>query len=175
MAEAAAATAPQPSKNAPHPCGCKVGTNETCERMTQRAFAQGHDAKLSSRLAQEVAEGKITAEKAEELIRKVGGSDLLVGKTQHSAKLRKSNADKPPKERKAKVAKPKDDEDDDNAPEIEPSAPRAKLNDRVKVTHSVAGKDDRTFEAVVVRNASQTIVARHRIRGENCDHDDYEI
>lgn len=175
MVDAAAATAPQPSKNAPHPCGCLVGTAKTCDRMTQRAFAQGHDARLSSRLAQEIAAGEITEDEAEKLIRKVGGSDLLVGKTHHSARLRKTNAEKPPKERKAKVAKPKDDEDDADAPVIEPSAPRAKLNDKVKVTHQIAGKDDRKFDAVVVRNASQVIVARHRIRGENCDHDDYEI
>lgn len=172
----AAAKAPQPSKNAPHPCGCLVGTDKTCDRMTQRAFAQGHDARLSSRLAQEIAAGSITENEAEELIRKVGGSDLLVGKTHHSARLRKTNAEKPPKERKAKVAKPKDDEDDADAPVIEPSAPRAKLNDKVKVVHKANGPaGERTFDAVVVRNASQEIVARHRIRGENCDHLEYQI
>lgn len=70
------------------PCACRIGTGTECERTTSKAFAQGHDAKLSSRLATDVAEGRMDLEEATGLVRKAGGSEALVSKMRHSARLR---------------------------------------------------------------------------------------
>jgi hypothetical protein len=171
-AEGTTETAGKPATSAnttkaPKQCGCLVGTGQTCDRTTGKAFAQGHDARLASRLAQAVAKGEMTVEEATKLITEAGGSDLLIGKMRHSAELRKNSAGKP----KAKKDKPA--KDASKAPE--PSdAPEAKaqatpgdplLGTKVKVAHG-----DKTYDAVVLKNAASVRVARHRLIGQNCDH-----
>lgn len=59
-----------------------------CERTTRKSFAQGHDARMSSRLAKEIAASETTGEVAAKLIQLAGGTDLLIEKTLRSAKLR---------------------------------------------------------------------------------------
>lgn len=142
-------------------CGCLTGTGEQCLHPTQKVFAQGHDARMSSRLAKAVAAGAITADDAEALIRKAGGGDLLVSKTRHSADLRTrvGNGDKP-KVTKAKGVKA----GDDLAAKVS-SAPSV-LGRQVEVFH---GESKST--AVVVRDATTALVARHRVQGKNCDHE----
>lgn len=143
-----------------HNCACLTGTGKTCSATTQRAFAQGHDARMAGRVAQEIADGKMTAEDGEKLIRQAGGGDLLVFKTKHSARLRA--------DRKASGDKPKT-----------PKGPRASADQAAAIakTPSVVGKETkvfhgkRNFNAVVVRNAQDQLVARHRLNSQNCDHE----
>jgi len=154
----------------PKQCGCLTGTGNTCDRTTQKAFAQGHDARMASRLAQSVSKDEMTADAAEALIRQAGGSDLLVGKMRHSAELRKTNASKPkpPKQPKGTSAK---------APAAGPQADTAEakavasagdqlLGSQVKVSHG-----DKSYDAVIVKDAAGQRVARHRLIGKNCDHE----
>jgi hypothetical protein len=139
-----------------HNCGCLTGTGQTCTATTQRAFAQGHDARMAGRVAQMIADGKLTADEGEKLVREAGGGDLLVSKTRHSAKLRAERAAGPKTPKKAKATK-------------EQAAAIAKVpsvvGQAVEVFH---GK--RKFHAVVVRNAAEELVARHRLNSKNCDH-----
>lgn len=148
----------------PHACACLTGTGKTCPDTTSKAFHQGHDARMASRLAQDVADGKMTVEAADKLIREAGGSDLLAGKMRHSAKLRQDKA-------AAKAA----------GPQAEPKAPKglkatkeqaanvakapSLVGSKVKAAHG-----QRQLDAVIVRNASNDLVARHRLNGKDCDH-----
>ena len=154
----------------PKQCGCLTGTGQTCDRTTGKAFAQGHDARMASRLAQAVADpaNDMTVERATELITQAGGSDLLVGKMKHSAELRKTGKDKPAKERK-----PATDKAAEGAAELA-DTPEAKamvsagnqlMGSKVKVNHG-----DKSYDAAVVKDASGQTVARHRLIGQNCDH-----
>lgn len=86
------------------PCACLIGASGVdgegskleyvdnprvvCDRVTSKSFAQGHDARLSSRLATEVANGLITVQDAVKLVEAAGGSPMLVSKVKHSATLR---------------------------------------------------------------------------------------
>lgn len=149
---------------APKQCACLTGTGKTCSATTGKSFAQGHDARMASRLAQLVAEDKMTPADAEKLVREAGGGDLLVSKTLHSAKLRKQGGK--PKDRQPKgEAKPSKSERDAAAAALAQGGPQV-LGTKVKVSH---GK--RNFDAVVVRNASTKTVARHRFTGKDCDHE----
>lgn len=118
-------TDPQPkTTKTPKQCQCKIGASGqegvgsslefvedprvTCDRTTGKSFAQGHDAALASRLAQEVADGITTIEDAIALVKQAGGSNALITKTRHSAKLRVERAEAKEKKAAAK-AKPADD------------------------------------------------------------------
>lgn len=149
---------------APHPCACLTGTGKQCSDTTLKAFHQGHDARLSSRVAQDIADGKITEEAGIKLIRDAGGSDLLISKTRHSAHLRqekKAGAAAGPKTAASKGG-PKASAAQQAA--MTKAAPSV-LGTKLKVTHG--GKQ---VDAVVVRNASEELVARHRVQGRNVDH-----
>lgn len=149
------ATKSAPSKNALTNCHCLTGTDKTCSATTRKAFAQGHDARMSSRIATLIATDQLTSEQGVALIRQAGGGDLLVSKTVHSAKLRKSkgNGEQAPKAHKKATE-----------PEM-PKSPTV-VGKSTKVYH---GK--RPFNAVVVRNASDELKARHRLNSQNCDHE----
>lgn len=154
----------------PKQCGCLTGTGNTCDRTTQKAFAQGHDARMASRLAQAVSKDEMTAEAAEELIRQAGGSDLLIGKMKHSAELRKSSATRPratksPKGETDKAPAPGPRADTEEAKAVA-SAGDQLLGSQVKVSHG-----DKSYDAVIVKDASGQRVARHRLIGKNCDHE----
>lgn len=69
-----------------------------CDRETRKSFAQGHDARMASRLATEVANGETTIEVARQLVKLAGGTIALESKMAHSAKLR---ADKAARKNKA--------------------------------------------------------------------------
>lgn len=106
MSEAATTTAKQAIRN----CQCMLGWTGTagsgstlamadnpatvCDRTTRKSFAQGHDARMSSRLATEIANGETTAEVATTLVQRAGGTAALVSKMLHSAKLRMEKAQK---------------------------------------------------------------------------------
>jgi hypothetical protein len=142
-----------------HVCNCQTGLPVQCTARTRKSFAQGHDARMASRLATAVAEGAMDAEKAVELIRRAGGSELLIGKMVRSAQLRKNGQGQPKKAKAEKAEKAAE-------PEAAPTEPGPQVNQEVPVKHGA-----RAFKAVVVRNASQQLVARHRLTGQNCDHD----
>lgn len=152
-------------------CGCLTGTGKTCDKTTQKAFAQGHDARMASRLAQAVADPQdpMTIDRARELIQQAGGSDLLIGKMAHSAELRKTKASgqaaRPAKGATAKDEAAKTVRADSAQARAVASAGSQLLGSKVKVTHG-----SKTYDAVVVRDASNQIVARHRLTGKNCDH-----
>lgn len=145
-------------------CGCLTGTDQKCDRTTQKSFAQGHDARMSGRIATAIAKGEMTAEDGEKLIREAGGGDQLVSKCLHSADLRKKATEEGGKPKAKKTAKggPKAD---------------ATLAAKVDKAPSVLGRKVQVFhgteetEAVIVRDATATLVARHRVTGKNCDHE----
>jgi hypothetical protein len=154
--------APKASKYGP--CKCLHGTNKKCDGETTKVFARGHDARMASRLAKEVAAGKMTAAEAAKLIREAGGGDLLVSKMQHSADLRieKNAAPATPKAPRkpaaGKAAAAKDEP-------ATPAATGSTVGQPVPVMHGT-----KTMKAVVVRTADEKLVARHRFQGQNCDH-----
>lgn len=159
---------------APKHCGCLTGTGKTCDRTTQKAFAQGHDARMASRLAQAVADpnDQMTIDKARELIQEAGGSDLLIGKMAHSAGLRKAKASGQSASKPAKSTSAKGEAKgqqharaDDAQARAVASAGSQLLGSKVKVKHG-----SKEYDAVVVRDASNQVVARHRLTGKNCDH-----
>ena len=145
-------------------CACLTGTDAVCDKTTRKAFAQGHDARMSSRLAQAVAdpENGMTEADAVTILKLAGGGMALISKTTHSARLRAARAagggDKPVKAAKPKVA---------DSPEaaIQAAGPTV-MGTKVVVWH---GK--RKFDAVVVRNATEELVARHRLQSKSCDHE----
>lgn len=149
-----------------HTCKCLHGTNEKCPAPTGKNFAQGHDARMASRLAQAVADGKMILDEALQLIREAGGSELLAGKMRHSANLRSRIAQgdsRPKPERKPKVVAP----DADLARmERERQVRALALGQSVQAWH---GK--RPFNAVTVENENKVLVARHRLNGCDCDHE----
>lgn len=166
-AEGTTATAPA-SKT--HPCKCLSGTGKQCPDVTTRAFARGHDARMASRLATAVANGNTTEAAAVKVIKDAGGSDLLAEKMKHSASLRKEkNAGKTTsaKDKKGETAgKPSDPE----TAKVEPG--ESPLGKKVTVKHAgQGGKPGKSYQAVIVRNASGDLVARHRISGADCDHE----
>jgi hypothetical protein len=143
-----------------HPCECLAGTGKKCDGITTRAFARGHDARMASRLATDVANGDITKAEAAKIIRDAGGGDLLVGKMEHSAELRiEKNKPKEPGAPKAatKEARPASSK---------PAAGMSAVGQAVTVAHG-----DKTYKAVIVRDAEENLRARHRHQGKNCDHD----
>lgn len=148
--------APKPDKW--HACACLTGTGNTCSDQTTRAFARGHDARFSSRIAEAVAGGSLAEDKAEALIKEAGGSDLLVSKTLHSAKLRKE----------AKSGEGKPAKSTGKASNAKPAPPKSEsiVGREVPVMHGA-----KTFKAVVVRTAAGDIRARHRYQGKDCDHE----
>jgi len=154
------------SPRAPHACACLAGTGKTCDKTTQKVFAQGHDARMASRLAQDVAAGKTTAEAAEKIMKDAGGSGLLIGKMKHSAKLRATAGDKPAKPRatKAKAVKATDEQVAAMTASAENKGAQF-IGRKTKVPHG-----SRDFDAVIVRNVAGDAVARHRLTGQNCDH-----
>src|SRR5580693_7880027 len=100
-------TETKPASNKLKQCACLTGTDQVCTATTRKVFAQGHDARMSSRLAQLVAsaDSPMTEADAVALIKKAGGGLALISKTTHSAKLRAQRAaggDKPKVEKKAK-------------------------------------------------------------------------
>lgn len=159
MTETAPASAAQKGgkaktgRNTTHKCRCLTGTGKQCSTATENSFGRGHDARMSSRLANEVAQGKTKKEEAEKHMRAAGGSDLLVGKMHRAAerlaqpKTERKAADKPAKGKAAKT---------------EGGNPK----NVVTVKHG-----SREYKATVVTNAQQERVARHQMLGKNCDHD----
>jgi hypothetical protein len=151
-----------------HPCTCQMGTSNQCSGQTLKAFARGHDARMASRVAQEMADGKMTTDQAEKLIRRAGGGDLLVGKTMRSARLRQEAKTNPKTPRTPKAAK---------APRTQTESAADKAVDGATTTGQVTGKEvgvshgARKFKAVVVRTAANDLMARHRFQGKDCDHE----
>jgi hypothetical protein len=108
------APAAVPAKQVIRNCKCMLGWTGTvgsgstlemaenpgvvCDRETRKSFAQGHDARMASRLATEVANGETTIEVARQLVKMAGGTIALESKMAHSAKLR---ADKAARKNKA--------------------------------------------------------------------------
>jgi hypothetical protein len=108
------APAAVPAKQVIRNCKCMLGWTGTvgsgstlemaenpgvvCDRETRKSFAQGHDARMASRLATEVANGETTIEVARQLVKLAGGTIALESKMAHSAKLR---ADKAARKNKA--------------------------------------------------------------------------
>ena len=162
----AAETKQTPATKVVKQCGCLVGTGKECDRTTQKAFAQGHDARLASRLAQAVAAGELTAEAAQKLIEQAGGSDLLIGKMKHSAELRKNKASAPRTPRAPKA--PKDAAEKADTPEARAaqSPGNPLLGTKVKVRHN-----EKEYDAVVLKDSHDRVIARHRLIGNNCDHE----
>lgn len=86
---------------------CRCSTD--CTAATWNLFAQGHDARLVSRLADEVVQSRLTLDQAVELVRKAGGDERLVAKLvqvvgkAHDKWLKRQEA----AERKARKAQPK--------------------------------------------------------------------
>lgn len=155
-----------------HPCKCLEGTGKQCPDITTRAFARGHDARMASRLATAVANGQTTEAAAVKLIREAGGSELLAEKMKHSAQLRKeknSGAGKTTssKDKKGETAGKSSD------PEAAKTQPgTSPLGKKVTVKHAgEAGKQGKSYQAVIVRNAAADLVARHRLSGKDCDHE----
>jgi hypothetical protein len=146
-------------------CGCLTGTGQVCDKQTQKAFAQGHDARMASRLAQAVAEGKSTLEDATKDIQEAGGSDLLIGKMKHSAELRKNKASQPkaPKTPREKAPKPEQAGTPEGNAVASPG--NGLLGTKAKVRHG-----EKEYDAVIVKNSADRMVARHRLIGNNCDH-----
>lgn len=165
--QAAKAATTTASPRTPHPCACLAGTGKQCPDTTMKAFHQGHDARMSSRVAQDIADGKLTEAAGLKLVQDAGGSDLLIGKTKRSATLRKekaAGAAAGPKVGKSAAAKSGPKASPDQAAAMAKASP-AVLGTKLKVTHN--GK---AHDAVVVRNASGDLVARHRINGKDVDH-----
>lgn len=57
---------------------CRCSTD--CPAATWNLFAQGHDARLVSRLVDEVVQSRLTRDEAVALVRKAGGDERLVSK-----------------------------------------------------------------------------------------------
>ncbi len=164
----AAETQQTPATKVVKQCGCLHGTGKECDRTTQKAFAQGHDARMASRLAQAVAdpEDEMTAEVATKLIQEAGGSDLLIGKMKHSAELRKNKASAPKAERKPKAPKDAAEKSDTAEARAVQSPGNPLLGIKVKVAHG-----EKEYDAVVLKDSHELVVARHRLIGNNCDHE----
>jgi hypothetical protein len=142
-----------------HACRCEA----ECPARTRKSFAQGHDARMASRLAQAVADGTIAeAEEAATLIRLAGGSELLVNKMLRSAESRKG---KPSKASKTHRDQP-----------TGLQAADARIADRQEQRGLRTGREvtvvhgKKTYKAVMVRNAAGVLMARHRLLGRDCDH-----
>jgi len=172
MATDTAQKAPTKPRNTTHKCQCLTGTGSQCPGQTDNWFARGHDARMSSRLANAVGRGEVTVEQATEYMSKAGGSDLLIGKMQRAAKLLQEKAAKAAEPKPAKAAKPAKDKDEPSGDaEPDTSGAAQASNRKVTVMH---GK--RKYTAHVVRNAAGDDVARHSFAGnEHCDHDDLEV
>lgn len=97
-----------PAKTIVRNCQCMLGYTGTagsgstlamaenpgivCDRETRKSFAQGHDARMASRLATEVANGETPLDVARQLVKMAGGTIALESKMAHSAKLRAEKA-----------------------------------------------------------------------------------
>lgn len=81
-----------------HPCAC----SDNCPGLTSRTFAQGHDARLVTRLRNAVRDGDMTATEAIIEVTRRGGLDGLRFKLERAI----DNAARPKKPRKGKKAAP---------------------------------------------------------------------
>jgi len=154
----------QEKVSALHKCGCLTGTGQECQAATRKSFAQGHDARMSSRVAQAIADEKMTEDDGLALVRNAGGGDLLVSKTKHSAALRKSKKS----DKAARPAKSPSKKAEQEAAEI--AAARGEGGPQIKGKKVKVWHGKRRFDAIVVANAKEELVARHRFVGKNCDH-----
>lgn len=158
--------AAKPSKY--HPCACMTGTGQQCPEETTKKFYRGHDAKMSSRIAQGIVNGDYTLEKGLGHIEAAGGSELLVGKTKRSVQLRQEK-------RAGKENQSEGEATENGKPTRRTRAQRTddkaktQVGKEVKVHHD--GPPARDYKAVVVRNAAGELKARHRVKGQDCDHD----
>lgn len=75
----------------------KTFARGTCTAQTKKSFAQGHDARMSARVATAIATGEVTMEAGLAEVRNAGGGEQLVSKTQWSATLRAKKGNQPPK------------------------------------------------------------------------------
>lgn len=82
-----------------HPCAC----SDNCPSLTGRTFAQGHDARLVTRLRNAVRDGSMTATEAIIEVTRRGGLDGLRFKLERAI----DNAARPKKPRKGKGGKAK--------------------------------------------------------------------
>lgn len=166
-ATAEKATQEKPAKASKyHPCKCLNDTGRQCPDETTRAFARGHDARMSSRLAEAIASKQKTKAQVAKIIKDAGGSDLLVDKTHHSADLRieKDKAPAKAKAEKQAASKGKAAAKADAA-DKQKAASKSPVGTNLKVNH-----DGNEVDAVVVRDGAGDLVARHRHQGKNCDH-----
>lgn len=124
MSENTATTAKQAIRN----CRCMLGWTGTagsgstlemaenpgvvCDRETRKSFAQGHDARMASRLATEVANSETPLEVARQLIKLAGGTIALESKMAHSAKLRAAKIARKNQTAQAATVSDADDEDE---------------------------------------------------------------
>lgn len=110
MASTTTATAPPAKKSVTgdkpptatvRKCNCatvkdgKAFVPGTCTAETKKSFAQGHDARMSARIATAIAKGTMTEDAGVAAIRAAGGGDQLVSKTKWSAALRAKKGNKP--------------------------------------------------------------------------------
>lgn len=159
--------AAEPTASKIKDCQCLAGTGKQCDGKTTKAFARGHDARMASRLAQAVAEGKTTEAAASKLIREAGGGELLVGKMVHSAALRTERKSAPPKANTSgRAASKPTGTKASKAGSDESKVEGNPMGKKVQVSH---GK--RKYDAVVIRDAGGELRARHRLQGKNCDHE----
>lgn len=163
---ASKAKADEPKANKYHNCNCLHGTGGQCTEQTTRAFARGHDARMSSRLADGIASGDITKAQAAKYLKEAGGSDLLISKTHHSAELRAERDKAPAKAAAKKSAATAKKSTAKGKTEPAKEAPAQVIGRNVMIDHD----ENTEVRAVVVRNASEELVARHRHQGKNCDH-----
>lgn len=97
MAAKTAPTAPPASKLGNCRCGTLPGGREGgCTAQTKKSFAQGHDARMSSRIATAIAKGELTESAGTAAIRAAGGGEQLISKTLWSAALRAKKGEPKP-------------------------------------------------------------------------------
>jgi len=168
-----------------------------CDRTTRKSFAQGHDARFSSRLATEVANGETDESVAIQIIRAAGGTAALISKTTRSAKLRKEAATKKYQAKLARQHEARQNEDADESAETGAENTASDENtspDEARVdpaeTSDDSGSDEpptppelgtgwrvvhgkRKFNATVIELASTgERVANHKLgQGRDCYHD----
>lgn len=156
-------------KNTTHKCLCRTGTTPACTEPTDGSFHRGHDARMSSRLANEVVQGKTEIKAAEEHMRKAGGGDLLVSKMTRAVARLNEAKNKPAKEKAPKPAKAPKTSPSTDDPDAAGTAALAKAAGSKKTEDVYHGK--RKYQAVVIATAGGETILRHKFGGKDCDHD----
>lgn len=157
-----------------------------CDRVTRKSFAQGHDARMSSRLATEIAQGVTSADVATQLVQRAGGTAALVSKMLHSAKLRMEAAQKKATAKPATASTADDDALAENMAndegislnEARESLGLEPMTDDEPPALPELGSDwsvkhgKRTYKAKVIEAHTGERVASHKLgQGRDCYHD----